>query len=61
MDLIIEVYSNDIELAAESAAKYESQRMQTRDEVVEHWRRKVTMLIINDVQYIIFNASYNLK
>lgn len=60
MDLITEFYSNGVEIAAHSAADFESQIIRICDEVVEDWQPKYTRMLINDLQYITSEACSHL-
>lgn len=57
MDLSTEVYSNDVELAAESTEEYEEQRIWIPAEVVEDFQKQVTKMLITDLQYTGFGAA----
>lgn len=61
MDLITECFSNDFELVAQYAAEYEAQRIRILNEVVAYWKKQVIRMLINDVQYTIFDSYVQLE
>lgn len=61
MELIEELYSIEFDLAAQSAADYESQKIQIRDEVVADGQQQVTRRLIKDVQYTSLDAFGRLE